>query len=72
MNATSPCITKQEALGLLSDHIRKKSVDGNTLLKLLVLYSALAGWDEEQEPSKEPSLNELITIIERGCKATAP
>lgn len=63
-------ISKDEALMLLSAHIRKPDLDGGTLLKLIALYSKLQGWDAEtKKPADEPNMDQLVAAIEKKRKS---
>jgi hypothetical protein len=63
----SKILSRDEALDLLSDHIRKKGVDDDTLLKLISFYAKLSGWDKEKpEPAdEEPNIEQLIQAMEK-------
>lgn len=61
-------VSKEEALKLLSKHLRKPAIDSAELVKLLSVYSKLSGWDKEDDP-KDPegtvNLDKLVAAIEK-------
>ncbi len=63
-------VSKSEALKLLSRHLRKPTIDSAELVKVLSLYSKLAGWnkDEETDPGDEVSLDRLVAAVEKKRK----
>ena len=59
-------LTKDEALQLLSKQLRNPNIEPLLFVKVLTLYSTIAGWNKEKEPTpSEPNLDELVTRIEK-------
>lgn len=69
-NTIEKVLSKQEALELLSAQLRRSDIESEPFLKIMQLYSKIAGWDKEPtpKPKPEPSLDELVTAIERERK----
>lgn len=64
-------VSKKEALELMSRHLRKNTLDPETLVKLMGVYAKLAGWekDKKDEPDQEISMDKLVTALEKKRKA---
>lgn len=64
-------VSKKEAMELLSQHLRRTSVEPDMLVKLLAMYSKLAGWEEDKgkNPDEGMSLDKLVTALEKKRKA---
>lgn len=73
MSKQTSHITKQEALELLSLHLRNPKTDDETLVKLMAMYSKLQGWDkpEKPAPADEVDIPALVAEIERRRKLAA-
>jgi hypothetical protein len=62
-------VTKKEAQELLSQHLRRNALEPETLVKLLGVYSKLAGWEKEaKEPDESMSLDKLVAAVEQKRK----
>lgn len=62
-------VSKKEALELLSAHLRRNSIESDMLVKLIGMYSKLAGWEEDKEkPEEGLSLDKLVTALEKKRK----
>lgn len=55
---------------LLSVQLRRTDIAEDLFVKVMQLYSKIAGWDREETPKSkpEPSLDELVATIERKRK----
>lgn len=64
-------ITKREAQELLSAQLRNPHLDSELFVKVLSLYSKIAGWDKEPDSAPETNLDELVVQVERKRKTNA-
>lgn len=67
INNTNPIVSKQEAMELLSKHLRKTE-DPTVVVKLLGTYSKIAGWDVEPDADDEIPLDKLVAAVEKKRK----
>jgi hypothetical protein len=65
-------VTKQEALEILSGHLRNPEVEPNVFVKLAALYSRLMGWRATDAPSDDEgdAVNKLVLAAERKRRLT--
>jgi hypothetical protein len=75
---STPLITKDEALQMLSEQLRKGDLPANVANKTLLLYARLAGWglrprqaDANPEPTNAETLQKQVIEAERKRKTEA-
>ena len=62
----NPIFSKDDALVLLSDLLRNPKLEADLFVKVMSLYSKIAGWDKEKDPEpSEPTLDELVKEAEK-------
>lgn len=59
-------LSKNDAMVLLSAHIRNPKLDAELFLKVIALYSRIAGWDKEKTPAPpEQTIDQLVAAVEK-------
>ena len=66
---TEKILTKNDAMVLLSTQLRDPKLESDLFVKVMTLYSKIAGWDKEKEPSaQEPTIDQLVAAVEKKRK----
>jgi hypothetical protein len=67
----SQIVSKEEALELISDQLRRPEIEDASMVKLMTLYSKLSGWEnvEPSQPEETVDMKKLIAAVEKRRKS---
>lgn len=67
--AENKILTKDEAMVLLSAQLRNPKLEADLFIKVMKLYSTIAGWDNEPTPKEnEPTIEDQVLALEQKRK----
>jgi hypothetical protein len=66
-------VSKEEALELISNQLRRPEIEDAAMVKLMALYSKLQGWEkaEPAQPEEAVDMAQLVAAVEHKRKSQA-